>query len=240
MKRIILVLILVLFSVQVCAEEITLIFGLEKKSDEYQGALRLAAAIETRIGIKVNLRSVPIKRMYVELTKNKDQIDGGFTILPGLEKKLPHLIKVPEPVLESPIVCIGLYEIPINGWESLRGYKTCYLMGLKSVEQNIIAFELDGYPLKTTEAAFSFVLADRAKVFITPVAVVVKAIKSKFFLNSGLKILKPPVAVHSFHTYLHEKHAGIAEKYNTALKALKREGEYQKLVPHFYEYTQNQ
>lgn len=73
-----------------------------------------------------------------------------------------------------------------------------------------------------------FLANDRADIFLTPPTLVIRALKADGL--STLKIKNPPVAVYHFHTYFLEEYSDIAEKYNAALKELKKDEIYMDIL----------
>ncbi len=217
-----------LFTAQAFAGEMTLLSALERENRGYQIGIGIATAVGKRIGIDFIYKDIPNKRLYKLLEQYNGKAHGSLVNLDGLEDKILTIVKVKEPIFASPIVAVASKDFEITGWESLSHYKICHRLGMKIVEQNLATHNLKSHPLSKYESALRFVVNGRADIFLTAPALVVSALEKPEF--STLKILAPPVAVYNFHTYFFKEYADIAEQFSRALIEMKKDGTYQKLL----------
>lgn len=229
MKKLIGVFIVLLFlAPHTIAGEMTLLSGLEEGSQGHKIGVGIASAVGKKIGVDFTFKTLPRKRLFHELQKNTGKYHGSLVNLDGLDARLSTVVKVQEPIITSPVVAVASKDIEINGWESLKPLKICHLLGFKIVEQNLAKHQLNSHPLNNVTQALKFVANGRSDIFLTAPALVADALKTDEF--SALKIQKPPVAVYNFHTYFFKKNKEIAEKYNAALKSLKKDGTYMDIL----------
>ncbi len=230
LKKLIFLILWLLFAPPSFANELTLISAIQEETDGYQTGVSLMNEIGKKIGVDFVIRSFPAKRAMFLLQENDERFAGSMVQLNGLEKKIPHLIKVTEPFVQESIVAVSKSKIPIRGWNSLVNYKLCHQRGIIIIEQNLIGFNLKSIALNEINQALYFVTNDRAEIFISPYRLIVNALQSPKHKDSELRILIPPVAVYDFHTYFFKRYADVAIQFNMILKAMKQDGEYEKIV----------
>ena len=231
MKKMICLLVIIMFSVPVYAEKLNMMVGIEENTEGFSATKRILDVISERINVKFNLTSVPSGRANVILESSYGAYAGELVVSEGRKIKNPDIIKVAEPWYQTSIVAIALNKaIKIKGWESLKGYKLIHLRGWSAVEVPLKKFNLTSKPIDSTKAALYFLLAKRADIFLVVPIVVEKALNQPIFKNKDFIILKPAVGLINFHTYFFKQHSLIAHKFNNALKAIKKDGSYMRAL----------
>ena len=185
-----------------------------------------------RLGYGFRLVSLPGERSLVDA--NSGVVDGEALRISQLDSnKYPNLIQVLEPVK---VLKDGAYavdaSIKINGWESLKGkgYKVGIFKGIKSFEkklplyvnkENIIA--LSGF-----EQILKMLQARRIDIYIAATimeeSAQMKSDKYKDIVRVGIveeKVLYP---------WLNKKHESLVPRLANALKAMKADGTFQKII----------
>lgn len=81
MKKVICLLIMVMFSVPVSAEKRNMMVGVEENTAGFRTARRIVDAISERIGVKFVLISIPSGRANVLLEGGQGEYDGELIVL---------------------------------------------------------------------------------------------------------------------------------------------------------------
>lgn len=179
-----------------------------------------------RIGITLKIVTLPSERALINANEGID--DGNFARVQGLEKTYSNLIQVPEDIarFEFTVFSIKARFKPV-GWDSLSPYNVGIINGWKILESNIThAKSLTR--VRDESLLFNLLAVERADV------VVYDRMQGKYFLNkSGVKdvvALVPPLAVKAMYPYLNKRHKELVPKLAGALRAMKRDGTYAKIV----------
>ncbi|MBF0559412.1 MAG: transporter substrate-binding domain-containing protein [Nitrospirae bacterium] len=196
-------------------------------TDDYSGICDIVMTEAfKRIGIKLEIVNLPSERALINANEGID--DGNYARIEGLEKTYPNLIRVPEEItrFEFSAFSKNVHFKP-TGWDSLAPYNVGIITGWKILETNITnAKSLT--QVKDETLLFNLLAADRVDV------VVYERMQGKYFLNnSGMKnivVLIPPLTVKSMYPYLHKKHKELVPKLAEALKSMKKDGTYAKIV----------
>ena len=187
-----------------------------------------------RLGIAFELKTYPAKRLPIEV--NYEIIDGDSHRVFNFNKdnKYPNLIRVEESIQSvEQSVFTKLPNLKVNGWKSLSSYSIIYLAGIKVIENGL---EEANIPKENRRQVFNidkaFVLLDKGRgdlVIVSP-STGRCTLKKLELLNSGIKLLEPPVFKIKLYPYMHKKHKVIAIKLSTILKNMKKDGTYNLLI----------
>jgi polar amino acid transport system substrate-binding protein len=184
----------------------------------------LAAEAFKRIGIQVNLTTLPAQRALINVNNGID--DGDVFRAPGLERDYPNLIRVPEPVLVHEFVAYsGKAGVSIRDWDDLKHFSVAYASGYRIFELNV----RDTKELTVTPSIFElFTLLekDRVDVILLDRWSGQSVIRQK---NYQFKPLEPPLAQTNMFMYLNKKHAALVPKVAQALRGMKADGSYKKI-----------
>ncbi|MCP4756404.1 MAG: amino acid ABC transporter substrate-binding protein [Proteobacteria bacterium] len=103
-------------------------------------------------------------------------------------------------------------------------------MGDKIIEYYTEGKVKETNPIKSPQSALKFLLVGRADVYIEIPWLVMDLLKAKEFKNERIIMLKPPVTQLHFYTYFLKTHSKAAERYDKALKTLKKEGTFLEIM----------
>lgn len=155
-------------------------------------------------------------------------IDDGVAIRSRLvENEFPNLIRVDEKVTDMEFVVFSLkHNFPVTGFESLRPYVVGYIFGWKAVEDNFVPGTA---ATKAPNAEQLFNLLESGYV---DVVVFERWMAGHYLVKRGLKarMLRPPLVTTELFIHLNKKHAHLAAPVAAALRAMKADGSYQRIV----------
>lgn len=230
MRTLILIAIFSIFAPLVSAESLLLSLGVvQEGTDSARIAQKLAEEISRRSGIDITLVTFPDDRL-VELLK-AGKIDGDFSRIGGFEKSIPGLIQIPEPLGSFAYFAYTMKDdIRIDGWESLNKYSVAYITGSKTMATKLKPIHNDLYPVKTTEAGLNFLAAGRSDIFVHITFLVAPLLEKEKVKYGKIKALGPQLDFIQTHIHLLPKHAKLASKIDTTLKAMKDDKTYDKLL----------
>ncbi|MBI3574293.1 MAG: transporter substrate-binding domain-containing protein [Gammaproteobacteria bacterium] len=185
-----------------------------------------------RVGVELRLVKLPAERGLINANAGIE--DGDLSRIAGLEKQYPNLIRVPEKLFDMEFTAFSRdASIPSN-WTAIRQRSVGHLKGWKIYEQALAGAER---VITADDPAQLFRLLELNRV---EVALYSRWLGLAHIKQQGLKDvqpLEPPLATREMFVYLHKRHAQLAPRLADALRALKREGFYQrayreKLLPY--------
>ncbi len=197
-------------------------------SDEDQTGMLDLLVKETfkRIGIDVDIPYIPAERsMY---SANKGLHDGVLNRIEGLEKTYVNLIRVPESNMDFKFVAFSKkHELTTDNWATLYPLRVGFIKGWKILEQN-----LKGHPDITyaNSAEQLFRMLDKDRIDIAIYGELVGYAQLHSMKIDSFKVLQPPLATRKMYLYLHKKHKNIVPDAANALKEMKEDGTYDKIV----------
>ncbi len=176
-----------------------------------------------RVGVELRLVKLPAERGLINANAGIE--DGDMVRIAGLEKQYPNLIRVPEKLVDWEFTAFSKDgSIPSN-WEAIRRRSVGLIKGWKIYEQ-----QLAGAERMTTvdDPAQLFRLLELDRI---EVALYMRWMGLALIRQQGLKDvrpLEPPLTTREMFIYLHKRHAELAPRLADALRALKRDGFYQR------------
>ena len=175
-----------------------------------------------RLGIEVQIIPLASARTLSNVEKGID--DGNFLRIAGVEKKFPHLIRVPEPIVEVQFVIFSKRkDLKTPGWESLKPYHVGHVRGWLIAEEKI----KDVRQITVVEnrtSLFKVLESDRIELAF---AELYGGYYLMHTLNlQHLSIAQPPLATQEMYLYLNQKHRKLVPKLAKALRDMKRDGSY--------------
>lgn len=177
-----------------------------------------------RIGYDMEAVRLPAERALINANAGID--DGDLSRIAGLQKIYPNLIQVPEAVLDVEFVVFTMdAEFSSQGWQSLKPYSVAYITGWKILERNIME-TAKLTRVKNAEQLFTMLVKKRVDVIIYTRWSGLGYIEEHNL--HGIKILEPALDRQSMYVYLHKKHRNLVPKLASALRAMKRDGSYQR------------
>jgi polar amino acid transport system substrate-binding protein len=177
-----------------------------------------------RIGMEVAMDWQPPERGIENA--NAGIIDGDAGRIAGISKRYPNLIQIPERLVVSEFSAFTLNSTfsPV-GWQSLKPYNVGIVRGHKISEANVVGTR-SLIQVRNTEALFLLLNSNRVDV-----AVCEKLFGSMMAkkINPEIRAMEPPLAKVDFYLYLHARHEPLVLRVSEALKAMKRDGAYERL-----------
>ncbi len=177
-----------------------------------------------RVGVELRLVKLPAERAL--LLANDGLQDGDLTRIAGLEGQYPNLVRVPEKLVDWDFAAFSKdASIPAN-FEAIRRHSVGLIKGWKIYERNMAGA---GRVTTVDSPEQLFRLLDRGRI---EVALYAHRMGVALIRKQGLRDirpLEPPLASRAMYIYLNKRHAELAPKLAAALRALKREGFYQRV-----------
>lgn len=177
-----------------------------------------------RVGVELRLIKLPAERAL--LLANAGLQDGDLTRIAGLEAQYPNLMRVPEKLIDWDFAAFSKdASIPAN-FEAIRRHSVGLIKGWKIYEQNMAGAT---HVTTVDDPEQLFRLLDRDRI---DVALYVRWMGLALIQKQALKDirpLEPPLASRAMYVYLNKRHAKLVPELAEALRALKREGFYQRV-----------
>jgi polar amino acid transport system substrate-binding protein len=192
---------------------------------EHTGFLdMIATEMFRRIEVELRLVKLPAERAL--LLANDGLEDGDLTRIAGLEEQYPNLVRVPEKLIDWDFAAFSKdASIPVN-FEAIRRHSVGLIRGWKIYERNMAGAE---HVTTVDDPQQLFRLLDRDRI---EVALYTRWMGLALIQKQGLKDirpLEPPLVSRAMYIYLNKRHAKLVPKLAEALRALKREGYYQRV-----------
>lgn len=193
---------------------------------------RVAHEAFRRAGVHLKLVKLPAERALLDA--NAGIGDGDLTRIAGLEKQYPNLVRVPEKLVDWNFTAFSKNRAIPSDWAAIRQHSVGHINGWKIYEQKM-AGASGAIAVDDPEQLFRLLALDRIEV-----ALYSRWMGLALIQRQGMKdvyALEPPLATREMYIYLHKKHAALAPKIASALRALKAEGFYdrtyrEKLLPY--------
>ena len=185
-----------------------------------------------RIGFELRLVKLPAERGLINANAGIE--DGDLLRIAGLEKQYPNLVRVPEKVVDWEFTAFSKDASIASNWAALRRRSVGLIKGWKIYEQHMAGAER---AVTADDPAQLFRLLELDRI---EVALYMRWMGLALVKQQGLKDvqpLEPPLATREMFIYLHKRHAQLAPRLADALRALKRDGFYErayreKLLPY--------
>jgi polar amino acid transport system substrate-binding protein len=175
-----------------------------------------------RAGLK--LRMVQVSPERALLNANAGIEDGVSARIAGLEKNYPHLVRVPEKVMDFPFVAFARQSKLVNvSWDTLVPLSVGHIQGWKIFEQNL----KPGTSVTIVDTAEQlFTMLDKNRI---DVALYERWLGLALAKKMGIKdihAIEPALADREMFIYLNKRHADKIPAISAALRALKADGFY--------------
>ena len=187
-----------------------------------------------RIGVDLKLVSLPSERSLT--AANLGEVDGeGLRVggLGGPDGPYPNLIQVPERFVRISFVAFSKNAtISLdNGWDSLKPYRIAFINGWKMFEANAQGARVV-HKVDKPEQLFRMLEEGRADL-----ALYTRADGVLMARNPGLPAiapLSPALKEVDMYLYLHKKHQALVPKLTQAIRDLKADGSYNRILSAIY------
>jgi len=180
-----------------------------------------------RLGYELNLVNLPSERSLV--AANAGEVDGEGLRVPGLQQQYPNLIQIPERFIGISFVAFAKDKnIKLEqGWDSLQPYSVAFITGWKMFEANAGGARVVN---KVDKPEQLFLMLDNDRVDL---ALYTRADGIALARKLGLPQVAPLVPALKdvdMFLYLNKKHAALAPKIAQALRDMKADGSYQRIL----------
>jgi polar amino acid transport system substrate-binding protein len=180
-----------------------------------------------RIGAHFNLVSLPSERSLH--LANQGEVDGEGLRVAGLGGQYPNLIQVPERYIGISFVAFA--KDPAirldQGWESLKPYRVAFITGWKMFEANTSSARVIN---KVDKPEQMFRMLDGGRIDL---ALYTRADGMALAHGMGLSSIAPIVPSLKdvdMYLYLHKKHEALVPKLAQALREMKADGTYGRIL----------
>jgi ABC-type amino acid transport substrate-binding protein len=203
--------------------------GLNPDTEGFQITVSLAKEIAKRSGVEISTIGMPAKRAQLWLSEKT--IDGDWSRVDGFQNDIPGLLKISEPLAEHPYTAYSTRnDVKIDGWKSLKEYRVVYPRGWRIVEKNLLAFHKNLRASDSISSGLSIVAVRRADIYISIPFLVDEFLSENATKFKDIKALSPPLAYQAAYIFMLPKHAASAELIEAALKTMKADGTYEKIL----------
>ena len=178
-----------------------------------------------RIGMQAEIVFTPTERSLVDV--NAGLLDAEINRIEGMEKNFPNLVRVPEPNMTMDFVAFSKHDQDVSSWESIRNMYVGVIRGWKILEEHTRDFP--HVTLVPTETEL-FTMLDKERLDIA----LYDKLTGYEYLNqhgfSGIRHLEPPLVSRDMFLYLHVKHSELLDDIAEALRGMKADGTYDRIV----------
>jgi len=186
---------------------------------------RIVKEAFSRIGIQAEIIFNPTGRSLEDV--NEGFLDAELNRITGMEKNYPNLVQVPEPNMVMHFVAFSKKDFKIEGWESIRDLHIGIVKGWKILEDNTAGFP--HVTLVPTETEL-FNMLDKERIDIALYSKLTGYEQLMIRELEGIYHLEPPLASREMYLYLHKKHQDLVEPIAEALRSMKKDGSYDRIV----------
>lgn len=187
----------------------------------------LAGEAFRRVGLEFKLVSLPSERSLH--AANLGEVDGEGLRVAGLATQYPNLVQVPERFLGVSFVAFAKdASIRLDQrWDSLKPYSVAHIIGWKMFEANATTARVVN-KVDKPEQMFRMLEGDRVQL-----ALYTRADGQALVRSLGLRgivALAPALKDVDMYLYLHRRHEALAPRVAQALREMKADGSYQRLL----------
>lgn len=180
-----------------------------------------------RVGLDFKLVTLPSERSL--LAANRGEVDGEGLRVDGLGEQYPSLIKVPERYINISFVAFSR-DATISlaqGWESLKPYRVAFIQGWKMFEANAAGARVVHRVDKPEQL---FRMLDEHRVDLALYTRADGVALARTLGLSAIAPLGPALRDVDLYLYLHERHRALAPRLAQALRDMKADGTYNRIV----------
>ena len=192
---------------------------------------RIAAESFHRTGGDVRIVSLPSERSLI--AANLGEVDGEGLRVGGLGTQYANLVQVPEPFVRISFVAFARdATITLdNGWDSLKPYRVAFINGWKMFEANTGSARAVN-KVDKPEQMFRMLEDGRVDLVLYTRADGVQLTRSLEL--SSVASVSPPLKDVDMYLYLHKKHQALAPRVGQALRDIKADGTYNRILSGIY------
>jgi polar amino acid transport system substrate-binding protein len=180
-----------------------------------------------RIGVDLKLVSLPSERSLH--SANLGEVDGEGLRVPGLASQYPNLVQVPERYIGISFVAFARdASIRLDhGWESLKPHRVAFINGWKMFEGNAGGARVVS---KVDKAEQMFLMLDGGRVDLALYTRADGVALARSMGLSSIAPLAPALKDVDMFLYLHRKHEALVPKLAQALREMKADGSYNRIL----------
>ena len=209
------------------AEKPTITVSTNNTPHDRQALQEISREAFRRVGVEFKLISLPSERSLH--SANLGEVDGEGLRVPGLSAQYPNLVQVPERYIGISFVAFAK-EATIRldqGWDSLKPYRIAFITGWKMFENNAGGARVVN---KVDKAEQMFLLLDGGRIDL---ALYTRADGIALARSMGLATVMPvapSLKDVDMYLYLHKKHEALVPKLAQALRDMKTDGSYNRIL----------
>jgi polar amino acid transport system substrate-binding protein len=187
-----------------------------------------------RIGVDLKLVSLPSERSLT--AANLGEVDGeGLRVggLGGPDGPYPNLVQVPERFVRISFVAFAKNAtISLdNGWDSLKPYRIAFINGWKMFEANAQGARVVN---KVDKPEQLFRMLDEGRVDLVLYTHADGLLLARNLGLTSVAPLSPALKEVDMYLYLHKKHQALVPKLTQAIRDLKADGSYNRILSAIY------
>jgi len=221
----------VVFPISAFSAENTFVIGTSYKSllsnAEQTGMLDLIVKEAfNRLDIIVDVPFLPAERSI--MVANSGIHDGELNRIEGMERIYPNLVRVPESNMDFKFVAFSKKkDFETTDWSTLHSLRVGFIKGWKIIEQN-----MKNHPdiIYVNSAEQLFRQLDKEHIDIALYGKMVGYAQLQKMKITNVRVLNPPLATKKMYMYLNKKHEALVPKVAEALKNMKNDGTYDRIV----------
>jgi polar amino acid transport system substrate-binding protein len=203
----------------------------EKGDTVYNFAQKLVDEVSKISDLDIRLIAIPAKRATQMLLNNTLQAE--FYRIESYTQKVPHSIKIAASESLVPIFAYSAsVDFKVNGWQSLKPFSMINVRGWIYPKKNLP--EKEFIVVNSTLDAFAMLEARRAEIFVNSQITSTAILQSTAFKDTKIRRLSPKLGHIKFFTFFSGKYPKMAESYNSAIKEIKSNGTFERLVAEFF------
>ena len=176
-----------------------------------------------RARLELRLEKLPAERAL--LLSNSGLADGELNRLSGIETLYPNLIRVPEKLTEWHFAAFSKDASIPGNLDAILGRSVGIIRGWK-IYESALAGAKDVIAVDRPDQLFRLLRLGRIEVALYELHMG-RAYLKEHAINDA-RDLEPPLFTRATFIHLHQSHAGLVAALATALRAMKRDGFYQR------------
>lgn len=180
-----------------------------------------------RIGVNFKLVSLPSERSLN--SANQGEVDGEGLRIAGLSSQYPNLIQVPERFIGISFVAFAKdASIRLDqGWDSLKPYSVAFITGWKMFEANASGARVVN---KVDKPEQLFQMLDSGRIDLALYTRADGVILTRNLGMMSIAAVSPALKDVDMYLYLHKKHEALVPQLAKALKDMKTDGTYNRIL----------
>jgi polar amino acid transport system substrate-binding protein len=178
------------------------------------------------IGVPMRIVHVPSERALINANEGID--DGNYARVEGMNEMYPNLVRVPENITKFEFVAFSKrLNFRITDWDSLKPYDVGIITGWKILEANLVRAK-SLTRVKNANILFDLLHNDKTDIIVYDQRQGLALLKKLRYTD--IHIMRPPLAVKDMYLYLHKKHKDLVPLLTEAIRYIKENGTYNKIV----------